>query len=57
MNKQTESSKEQGETKKGYNEKNPAQPEGPFAPASDSSQPTEEVKSNTADKKKKQDEN
>ena len=43
-------------TKKGYNEKNPGQPHGAFPPASDEHTPKkDEPKSNTADKKKKED--
>ena len=46
--------------KKGYNEKNPTQPEGAFQPASSKEPPghdgTEGVKSNAADKKAKEDE-
>jgi len=43
-------------TKKGYNEKNPGQPEGAFPPASANHKPDKkEIKSNTADKKAKED--
>ena len=42
------------DTKKGYNEKNPGQPQGAFPPASDEQQPKDPVKSNKADKKAKE---
>ena len=42
-------------TKKGYNEKNPAEPQGAFPPASaDHKARKEDTKSNAADKKKKE---
>jgi len=41
-------------TKKGYNEHNPGQPHGAFPPASNDQEPTEKIKSNTADKKEKE---
>ncbi|MEP6748162.1 MAG: hypothetical protein ABJB86_10590 [Bacteroidota bacterium] len=43
--------------KKGYNEKNPGQPEAAFPPDSLTVSAKKNVKSNTADKKKKEDEN
>jgi len=43
-------------TKKGYNEKNPGQPQGAFPPASDRQQRKDNIKSNTADKKAKEEE-
>jgi hypothetical protein len=43
-------------TKKGYNEKNPGQRQGAFQPDSAHEGPAEEVKSNAADKKAKEDE-
>ena len=43
-------------TKKGYNEKNPGEPQGAFPPASKDHDPVkEDIKSNTADKKRKED--
>jgi hypothetical protein len=43
-------------TKKGYNEKNPGQPQGAFPPASNKQNTQKEkAKSNTADKKQKED--
>ena len=48
---------ESTETKKGYNEKNPGEPGGAFPPASGNQKPKkEEIKSNAADKKTKEDE-
>jgi hypothetical protein len=45
-----------GTTKKGYNEKNPGQPQGAFPPASGTLTPgKKDNKSNAADKKKKED--
>lgn len=42
--------------KKGYNEHNPGQPQGAFPPASAKQQPSnDKIKSNTADKKAKED--
>ena len=43
------------ETNKGYNEKNPGQPQGAFPPASDDQKPKSPIKSNTAAKKQKED--
>ncbi|MFT3936460.1 MAG: hypothetical protein QM726_22725 [Chitinophagaceae bacterium] len=44
--------------KKGYNEKNPGQPQGAFPPDAASQRPkTKDLKSNTADKKSKEDNN
>ena len=54
MKKQHPAPKDNG-TKKGYNEKNPGQPQGAFPPASDDQPPKEPVKSNKADKKAKED--
>jgi len=42
-------------TKKGYNEKNPGQPGGAFPPAAADEKPQHDRKSNTADKKSKED--
>lgn len=57
MKKQTASPKPADSTKKGYNEKNPGQPEGAFPPASHSHPPKkQDTKSNAADKKAKEDE-
>lgn len=41
--------------KKGYNEKTPAQPEGAFPPAAAHEERKTSIKSNTADKKAKED--
>jgi len=41
--------------KKGYNEKNPGQSRGAFPPASNDQSPKDSGKSNTADKKQKED--
>jgi hypothetical protein len=43
-------------TKKGYNEKNPGQRQGAFQPDSADEKPAQQVKSNAADKKAKEDE-
>jgi len=56
MGKTHSSSKSSTSTKKGYNEKNPGQPEGAFPPAAANHKPDKkEIKSNTADKKAKED--
>ena len=55
MKKTTSSPKDKDNTKKGYNEKNPGEPQGAFPPASDTHKSEkEEPKSNAADKKKKE---
>ena len=53
MKKEHPAPKDNG-TKKGYNEKNPGQPQGAFPPASDEQQPKDPIKSNKADKKTKE---
>lgn len=53
MKKQAPAPKDNG-TKKGYNEKNPGQPQGAFPPASDAHRPKDPIKSNSADKKSKE---
>ena len=56
MKKQTTKPASAADTKKGYNEKNPGQPEGAFPPANHQHRPLkEEPKSNAADKKAKED--
>jgi hypothetical protein len=56
MKKTYTSSKESTDTKKGYNEKNPGEPQGAFPPASGKHKPKkEDIKSNAADKKAKED--
>lgn len=56
MKKADLSGKTNKSTKNGYNEKNPAQPEGAFPPASGMQHPKRAaLKSNTADKKSKED--
>lgn len=56
MKKATHTPENNPATKKGYNEKNPGQPHGAFPPASNEHNPKkEETKSNTADKKQKED--
>ena len=56
MEKTHSSPKKNTSTKKGYNEKNPGQPEGAFPPASANHKPDKkEIRSNTADKKAKED--
>jgi hypothetical protein len=58
MKKAKPSQEKNSTVKKGYNEKNPGQPEGAFLPASHAQQPTKNTtKSNTADKKEKEDQN
>jgi hypothetical protein len=54
MKKEQSAPKDNG-AKKGYNEKNPGQPQGAFPPASDDQKPKAPIKSNTADKKGKED--
>jgi hypothetical protein len=57
MKKTNLSPKDNAVTKKGYNEKNPGQPQGAFPPASGNYKPgKKEIKSNTAGKKAKEDE-
>ncbi|MEO5592058.1 MAG: hypothetical protein ABIR15_22895 [Chitinophagaceae bacterium] len=57
MKKTQPAGKENLATKKGYNEINPGQPEGAFSPASHNQKPKkDELKSNAADKKAKEDE-
>ncbi|MDE3247766.1 MAG: hypothetical protein KGO82_03845 [Bacteroidota bacterium] len=41
--------------KKGYNEKNPTEPQGAFSPAASKQKAKQPPRSNTADKKAKQD--
>ena len=54
--KETAASDKNGAAKKGYNEKNPGQPQGAFPPASRVDETgKKEPKSNAADKKKKED--
>ena len=47
--------KEKSSVKRGYNEKNPGQPEGAFPPDAASERPHKDLKSNAADKKDKED--
>lgn len=54
MKKEQPAPKDDG-VKKGYNEKNPGQPQGAFPPAADGQQLKIPVKSTVADKKAKED--
>jgi len=55
MKKTAPSPKGTDRTKKGYNEKNPGQPEGAFPPGNHKTK-KQDIKSNAADKKAKEDE-
>ena len=55
MKKQPSGHTNNSKVKKGYNEKNPGQSQGAFPPASHAQPPKDSPKSNTADKKEKED--
>jgi hypothetical protein len=58
MKKINQTVKDNSATKRGYNEKNPGQSQGAFPPASAKHQADKnEIKSNAADKKAKEDQN
>ena len=57
MKKEEITSTNDSKPKKGYNEKNPGESQGAFHPDAHQQAPKSDTKSNTADKKRKQDSN